>query len=221
MAGFVTLNGNDVVEAAVNLPRQGCWNASLVVDADTAPDVGSSATLVLGSLSLKGTVRKSGVFTDTVQIEMIGGAGGLSKLATPKFYSGIPSGNVIRDILGGAGETLSASVDPSLLTTLFSNWTTIRQPAGSALSNVVKLLGDDLVWRPGSDGTIWIGTDTWQAARIEYDLLDKDDYLDRWLLGIEDPGALQPGVTLDGRKVDYVEVTVTTSKVRARVWLIQ
>lgn len=215
---LVQIAGLDVVSAQVCRPRVGVWHATAMLDSDAPLALGAAATLALGSASLQGTIVRSGAPYGACSVRVVGGAGGLPQLATPKFYRGVQARAVVTDLLAAAGEKLSPTADAAALGVVLTSWTTVAQPTGAALSSLCMSLGDGVAWRVLEDGSVWIGTETWpDAAGLLVDVLDEHPDEGWRLLAMDDP-TLAPGVTLDGRRVDYVEVSVESATVRIKAW---
>jgi hypothetical protein len=218
---FATLNGLPVIEGTIGMPRVGAWHASLSVD--TQDVIAGACTLAIeDGLTLVGNAHRSGVWLDTGELRMVGGAGGLAKPARPAHYRSASLQAVLADILATAGEQLAASSSADVLTLGFPHWTTIAQSCGKMIS---ALLGDgrlagEAAWRVLPDGTIWVGYETWPDAGLA-NVIDYQDLVESpaagWAeLGVEAP-ALRPGTVLDGRRISYVEHRITGATARTRV----
>lgn len=203
------------------MPKIGAWTADVVVDtADTTEfPSGTKVTLatVDGTFSLSGTVRPArvGVWLDSARCRIVGGAGGLTTVVPAKYYQfgtlKIPLG----DVLSAAGESLSSATDGSVQATSLQSWTTVAQRAGLAISALAQAAGDDVSWRVLSDGTVWLGRETWSAApsSYQYTLIDQHPNENRAELG-SDTLALLPGMSLGGQNISHLVHTVEPERVR-------
>jgi hypothetical protein len=220
---LASVNGIDVISATIRMPLIGAWSADAVVD--TAAGVSGPCTLALdGGLTLVGFAARTGVFLDTAYVRITGGgAGGLSKPARVQHYRQTTVRGIVGELMRTSGETLSATADAAVLALQLVAWTQQRQTVRQALSSLVedRRLGGGVSWRVLPDGTIWIGTETWPDAGLtapadyqEIVELPSEGWLD---LGSEVP-RIAPGVSLEGRRVGYVEHVIRET-VRSRAWI--
>jgi len=218
---LATLNGFDVLEARVSLPRVGAWQADVRVD---KPDgIDGAATLIIdGGLTFAGTVARGGAFLEATWLRIGAGADGLRKQARPKFYNATALRIVLSDLLATAGEKLSATADPRTLGARLDGWTTIAQPIGNAVAVLVaRGAPADTAWRMLPDGSFWLGAETWPDSGLtdaNVDTLEERPELGQIMLGTVAP-ALRPGTTLAGRRVSYVDHVITPEAIRTRVLL--
>ncbi len=112
---MLTVNGDNVFGGRMFFPRSGAWHAEVRVD--TKDEVVGSVALDLdaGRLALNGTVRRGGNWQDTGHLRIVGGAGGLGLLATPKHYTSASVRTVLADLLSNAGEKLSPTASTATL----------------------------------------------------------------------------------------------------------
>lgn len=221
---LASVNGIDVVSATIVMPLVGAWTADVVVD--TPAGIAGACTLALdGGLTLVGFAARAGVFLDTSYVRITGGAaGGLAKPARVQHYRGTTVRGIVGELMRASGETLSATADPVVLALQLTAWTQQRQTVRQALSSLIedRRLGAGVSWRVLPDGTIWIGTETWPDAGLtapadyqELVELPSEGWVD---LGSEVP-RIAPGVSLEGRKIGYVEHRVAET-VRTRAWVV-
>lgn len=113
---FATLNGKQASAATVYLPASRVWTADVtVVDASTVTT--GPAVIVLGDLTLKGTIYRGGDFLGSSTFRVIGGAGGWKKNIPAKFYQssfGVKLKPVVTDAANACGETVNVITDSSL-----------------------------------------------------------------------------------------------------------
>ncbi len=214
---FATLAELPVLGGTICLPRAGVWHADLEVDADAAST--GAVTLVAGSMTLRGTAFRTGVFTARAGVRVVGGAASLGKTAPAKAYRGVPVSIVARDIVGDVGEALAASSDASLLTSELPAWVRLQQKASEQLGHLVDHFG--VGWRVLVDGSVWLGTDTWPAGDLGTGALLREWPEQARAEYAVDDFTLLPATTLGGRQVDYVEHSVTPDGLRTRVWYVE
>ena len=212
---LLTANGVPVVRATIIRPRIGVWHADLEVDAADAAGFAGPVELSLydGAIVLSGTARRSGQTRNTVYVRVVGGADGLGGELPARGYQNVPLRIPLADVLSAAGETLSPASDAGVLATSLAFWARGQMSAGKALTALLAAAGAPS-WRILADGTLWVGPETWPAARLQgYDLLREDPHLGRWEIGCDVP-LVEPGQVLDGHRVSSVEIRVTPDKVR-------
>lgn len=208
----------------MHLPSRGPWHARVKLDAATAPS-GRVTLAAAGGLTASGTVAGGGVQLDSAYLRIIGGAGGLGTTIRPAAYRNALSRDPLGAILSAAGESLSSTVDQSILSVLLPVWTLAGERASSALDRLAYAvglaLGQALTWRVLLDGTVWIGAESWPAASLPAgaDVLwfAPDD--GRYELGVQTP-ALVPGVNVRGvGKVLAVDHWIEHDQVRTWAWV--
>lgn len=216
---------NDVAAVRLELhrPRVGPWFAIADLDGVDVPSGAATITIGDGALVLSGTIQpqRSGAFVDRVRVRIVGGAGGLAKTLSPKFYGPGKSGGVaaslpIGELVAAAGEKLSTTADAATLARQLTQWPRLGVAAHQALSTIVDVLG--ATWRTLDDGSIWIGSDTWPASTIDYALID-ECFDDRHVEIATDDPTLRPGVSLDGRNLSYVIYSFEPDRTRVEAWI--
>jgi hypothetical protein len=217
------LNGLPVIRGSIHMPQLGAWTADLVVDTETV--VAGAVTIVLdGGLRLVGFAARSGQFQATGYIRVIGGAGGLTKQARIQHYRNTTVRAVVSDLIRAAGETLSITADASVLGLQLLAWTQVAQPVGAALTSLAsdRRNGGSVAWRVLPDGTIWVGKETWPDAGLkapadyqELVALPSEGWVD---LGFEVP-RIAPGISLEGRRVSFVQHSFDGESVRTKAWV--
>lgn len=117
MAGnFFTFGGVRAVSGSITIPWTGCWAAD-VEFADTTTLPTGAAALVLGNLSLVGTVYRSAAYAGRITARIVGGAGGWRKSVAPHSYSlesGVTIGMVLGDVAALVGETVNVPTNSVL-----------------------------------------------------------------------------------------------------------
>lgn len=216
---LLTVGGFGLVSGTIRLPRVGGWWMDCEVGTDE-PIAGSVVVASDIGLSLKGFVHRGKASNHKQEMRIVGGAGGLGKLVVPKHYTDPSVGTVLSDLLAGAGETLSPTTSPSILGVRLDNWTTVPVPTGKAIADLVSHCPFGTMWRVLPDGTVWLGAETWPTVDSE-EIRDisNDDAAGSVELGMAAP-TLRPGVTLNGRKLDYVEHRIEERTIRTTVWLL-
>jgi hypothetical protein len=208
-------------------PLVGVWTADLVIDQSDLSgfEAGTRVTVVADNgYTLKGTVdaNRTGVFLDAVHVRLVGGAGGLDKASSPRSY--IQPGAFVRDVLNGlcsdAGETLSATTDATFLTQNLMAWSVI---GGNSVKRNLRALMDivapTLSLRILSDGTLWVGSESWPQSSVVYEVMTQDPKDGSYQIGMDSP-FIEPGMNLPGvGNVANVMDTIESGRLRSRVWI--
>jgi hypothetical protein len=216
---LVTAGGVPAFKGTLLFPRVGVWSADL--DLDTREAVAGTITIVSADgASFQGTARGGDPAYGHTRARIVGGAGGLSKQAQPKHYVLPTMRTVLTDLARSAGETLSPTIAPALLSARLSAWTVIAMTVGEALGALVAwALPAGSSWRVLPDGTLWLGQEAWPEAAVkswrELDRRPRERLLE---LALEAP-SLMPGTVLAGDRIDYVEARFSSAGVRATAWL--
>lgn len=220
--GAITVAGKGVTSGTLALPRVGAWVLDATVDARQISDVSGHVTVSLGSgaLELKGTVvPDSRVYAGIAYLRVIGGAGGLAKTATAKYYANPTLRIPLLDLLAGAGESLSSKADANALAVRLQSWTTMAMPTGLVIGALVQSTAQGTAWRVLPDGTVWVGAEQWTQTKASYAVLTERMSEQRIHVALEEP-TLLPGTTLtDGRKVSDVRLSANGGRMEADVWL--
>jgi hypothetical protein len=204
VAALVELGGLAAYKANIRLPLRGAWTATLYLDVESAQLGG--AVLVADGRSFHGTVVEGGSALGGLLVRYIAGAGKVGATVPGAGHRGAPLRIPLTDALTAAGETLSSTASLEALNLVLSQWSRTSGPLGGALEHLVELAGLD-GWRYLPDGTVWVGTELWPEYTGEALELLKE----RPEVGMEVYGLaldLQPGMTLNGRRVVLVEHTV-------------
>lgn len=217
MSAFASVNETPVLSGSIVLPRSGAWTAWLTLDTDTPPTGVVTLTTDGGAVTYRGTVARSGETYGRVEVLLVGGAGRLPVTLAPKRYLSVSARLVWADILTDAGEVSSAASDASLLSRQLVGWTRTRAAAGTAMQVLADAIGG--VWRIGLDGTVRIEaagtTVTTKRGSDERLALCPADASAVYALAALD---LEPGQTLDGRRVSRLVHEITAESIRSKVW---
>jgi hypothetical protein len=192
----------DVTSGYVVVPRTGIWMADL--RANTIVDLPDRLTVTLGGVDMPAAVNKTELISGMTEVRVLGGAGGIGDQARPKHYHRPVVRHVVADLLRDAGEALSPTSDAGILGKELEAWDTIDLPTGAILSALCEVAGKDANWRVLTDGTVWIGAETWPDSGVESRQIQADGPNAAAVIGTDIPGLL-PGTLLDGRRVDTVQ----------------
>jgi len=216
---LLTAGGYAVRGGNILLPRVGVWAADLELDASIDIKGAISIEIAEGP-TLVGTVVAGTMAYGYLCTRIVAGKAGLGKETAPKHYGGGTVRTVLTDLVASAGETLSPTIDPALLSRPLAGWTTLRMPVGEALAALVGTgMPAGTAWRFLPDGTLWIGAETWPDSTLsEWRELDRMPREGRLELGLNSP-ALLPATVLGDDRIDYVEHRIGREGARATAWL--
>lgn len=205
MAG-TTCNGLNVFDLNVKRPAYGRWQARLRVDSKV-PMTGT-ATIETPGLTLVGTIDDtlSGVESNVAELVVVGGAGGMTKDVEPRDYIGATVGLVAAELARDVGETLSTTIDATLLATPIPRWTRLRGNAGAELKTLLDTTLPGKRWRILEDGTLWFGEHAWTdtVTSVKY-AVTASSPSDAVKTVASTEIILTPGTSFEGVKVYEVE----------------
>ncbi len=221
-----SINGLGIKDAVLSMPRVGVWTLDAITQSVVAPITAPQKVAVgFGDLSLVGTTVRGGSWRGSEYIRIMGGLGGLGKDTTPQGFLQVPLSVIVQSVLAAAGETLSPTVTPASLPTLFrptARWMVRREPVSTALTRLAEKAG--ATWRVLPDGTIWIGIDLYRPQSITgATLMDQHPEQGEEYYGVVSP-ALLPGAsllsqaTLTPRPVSRVDYDIDLPACRMTVW---
>lgn len=145
----LSVNGKRAVTATVTLPMFGAWSADIVMADGEILD--GAATLVIGDLTLKGTVVRQGSFAGSLSTRIVAGADGWRKELPSKGYShvvGVKLSTVLGDVASESGESISVASDRSV-------GTFYTRDKGKARDVLSLLIGE--TWWIDNDGVTQTG----------------------------------------------------------------
>lgn len=214
-----TLNGLPVLRGTVTAPLEGRWLADLEVDATEA--LTGRVELRIGGVAWVGTVYRGGLdgTRSTWCGRIVGGAGGLDRPVSARSWQGLqPARGLVNELLTDVGETLSPSSTAESDTNL-PRWTRFDGTAHRALADLARAVG--CRWRVTSEGTVWVGVDTWPELvlpeGVAAELLTTDPRAGTAVYAL--PGAyVAPGATFEGRRVGGVVYRLADAADRVHVW---
>jgi hypothetical protein len=222
----VVTNDVNVIAGTITMPLRGVWWADLIIDQVDGKgfNAGTEVTVKCNDgIELKGTVvpDRTGSYLDAVHVRLLGGKAGMSKTVKPKGF--VQPGAYVRDVLSNindaSGESLDSSVSTSFLQSNLTAWATIEQSAAQALTALLDIVAPADNWRMFGNGKLWIGAETWPTVTPQVDVLSRNPSDGSVELGVNSP-SIEPGCTIDGiGKINRVEHTIESGKIRSRVWL--
>ncbi len=214
----IRVAGFDVQAGTLTMPLVGAWHFEGLVDADAGLEPGEFANIEIeGGATLFGVIRRGGVAFERAEIQVVGGAGGLSREVASAGYRNATARIVATDILTAVGEELSTTSDATVLGASLPFWGRQSMSAGAALDALVDALSAS--WRVLDDGTVWIGVDAYSAIVLPADaevLAECRPIGQRTL--VDETLSMRPGRTLDGVRIAHVVHRISPDGIRTDVY---
>ena len=237
---YVRVNGVEVYEAEVTIPRVGAWHARFTVGPQVGVVPGPVVVSIAdGALQFQGFASRLGNFADYVRMRVEPGRGTLRTASfAGKSYRNVPLSVPLNDLMSASGESLSAQSEPSVLQSFLPAWTTAQQPRGlgAALLSLLRAIppdpsGRQLAWRswtlpvspqgaiargavPVFDGAVWVGYEAWpdspQKENVDYVYEHEDAAAGRMTIAPTELPTLSPGVVFRGRRISAVRHEFTS-----------
>ena len=203
-----------VISGNLELPRTGAWTAEVYFSITDAPDVGTTADLLIAGTSRSGTVINISQDYLQVKARIVAGAGKLDTLLDARDYRGFQAAQIAQDALRDAGEQTGTW---SALDIYCAHWTRSQGPCRESLRRVTRLLGRGEVvsadatslttWRFGDDGVADTVIDTFALNSAAMEHLSSWGQERLVFLGVYD-SSIRPGQSIVAwdavRKLDRV-----------------
>jgi hypothetical protein len=181
----LTINGKRVSIASITFPFYGAWSADVVM-LDNSP-IASAVTMVVGDLTVVGTVVRQASFAGNTSARIVGGAGGWRNALDPKGYShvaGVKLSTVIQDVARSCGETIAVSADR----TLGTHW---ARDNGKGERTLNILLDGE--WWIDSSGVTQTGTRDASAIVTPFTVVERSGSKGQFEIASEAISPWQPG----------------------------
>jgi hypothetical protein len=214
----------DVIQGRIHMPIRGVWWSELKLDTPTPP-TGQITVKAANGLSLVGNIVKGGIFLNSAFVRIYGGNGDLSVLITPASYQNSTVNDPLTAILNTASVTASSTISSAITSTQLLYWTILSKPAANCIEDLAgaagKALHQIINWRVLSDGSVWLGQETWptQSLPTTSDVLSVAPVGPRYDIGCATP-TLMPGVFLTdiNANVFGVDHWLSSSAIRTWAW---
>jgi hypothetical protein len=208
---FCTVNGSPMLEGTINLPRIGVWTADVELPAPESLPTGG-AMITLGTQTFVGTFARTGFDgRGRMRARIVGGAAGLGGTLAPKSYLGVPLRIPLQDVLTDAGERLSSAADQDTLGFQVPAWSRMQAIAGISLAAIAAVTGAS--WRMLSDGSVWVGAETWPKSAMQAAATSFEPEAKRRTVASLAPIVL-PGQVFDGEHVAFVQHLIDARTLR-------
>jgi|SRR6478609_6754785 len=214
-----TLNGLQCASARLTLPLYGAWIADMeIAAAEDAPS--GRCSLVIGDMTLSGTVFRSIEHAGNTRVRVVGGAGKWGKAVAPRGYkspAGLQLAPILQDAARDAGEALGAIPAQSV-----GSWYSRRR---GAASQVFALLPSGTSWWVDDAGVTQVGARSTGTISTPLDVMSCDGFAGVATIAADELSPIRPGRTLShptldsARVIDTVIWHVMSTELRGEVWL--
>jgi len=212
----IAINGARVSACSITMPYYGAWVAD--VDVVGSAEIASPVSLVVGDLTLVGTVVRQAEFTGDRKARIVGGGGGWGNTIPSKGYShviGVKASTIVGDAAREAGESIVLENDR----TLGLLYAREEAPAERALNLVI---GNE--WWIDPVGVTQTKAREATAVVAPFTLISRNGALDSFDIATESIAGWLPGRTFSSPTVPEPQtissVTIEASndgKIRLRV----
>ena len=211
-----TLNNLPVQSITLKIPMWGIWTARVKLAADKVLAAGAVAKVVIGDLTLTGTIRQGGVFQSSAEYIVVGGADGWAGQVTRKNYRTDAGGKlfeVATDLGTDVGERVV--LQPNTDRSVGYAWS---RAAGSA-SAALDALGTR--WWVSAEGITYLGTrgETAIPKTVKWTLESYDPANRLAVIGVNNDTlkAFQPGVRIKSSDIDIVAGSIVATVTDRRI----
>lgn len=221
---MVLVNNISILNVTITLPSTGNWVANLVLDTNDPTGFASGDAVSIvddAGLTFSGSVvpLRTGLFIDTLHVRVAGGKNGVGKATTPRAFQRAFVRDILNSLLADSGETLSSTVDQSLLSEQIGNWNIYSSSVAASLDLLLANIDPNLNWRILPNGELWIGIETFPADTSQFVIMAPCNPIEQmYTLGISNITFPQ-GVNLANiGNVSRIEYQILPSTLRAVVW---
>lgn len=195
---LVTVGGVAAVRGSIAFSLSGTWEAEVVVSDDSTSSVTGSVTLKVGDTELTGYATPGQDLGDLVSVRVVGGAGGFDEPIGPQGYrASTTRRTVLQEALSAGGESLSSTSDSAILD-VAGRWTRVAGTVGGAARALVAYAG--ATWRVLDDGSVWVGTDSWDTVTPEHTVESETPTRSRMVVSL-DGLDVRPGDTFRDQRI--------------------
>lgn len=199
---FASFNGAAVNSAKLCVPYYGIWCADLAFPKPDAVDL--SGPLVIGDLSMQGTIVSGDSFAGSRKVQAIGGKAGWRKSIPSQNYSN-PSGIKLSVVLGDAAANVGEQVRVSNDSVIGVSYVRESAPASRFLRQLAGPL-----WYIDSDGITQVGDRPTKAITTAFSIIKADPSNNSFQIATENYKDWLPGNTFSNVIVPMHRISMTT-----------
>ena len=202
----ITVNGTRAMACSITMPYYGAWVADVEIDGEVP--ITSPVTIVVGDLSLVGTVVRQAPFTSNTKARIVAGGGGWGKTIPKKGYShiiGVKASTILEDAAREAGESIVLDSD-STLGLLYARE---EAPAERCLNLIV---GES--WWVDTKGVTQTKARDTSAVVNPFTLIKRNGALDEYEIATESIVGWLPGRTFSSNTVTEAQ-TISSVTIEA------
>jgi len=200
--------------ATIHELTSGRWFADLEIDTERPP-IGQIKIGFGSGVALYGAIARADVFAGKVRARVVGGVDGLGSTIPARSYRQTTFGVILNDLAADTGESILVSDE--LRASYTQRWHRSQGTGASALRAITAHLG--ATWRHMRNGQLWIGVDTWPELVPDAVELERDDGEGWVIYSPNGPPTIEPGYTIDTRRIDSVVTTLRSGSLVQRVFL--
>jgi hypothetical protein len=215
MTLYASIDGVQILDARIVVPRYGAWFAELALSSEKT--ISGPHTLTVGDIAWKCAAWRGAPYQGRTSLRVIGGSGGWQKRLPARAYrsdAGVKLSSVLNDAARECGESVTVTVDKAIGTFL------VRDVGPAA--RMLNRLADE--WHMDQDGRTVVGPwGTLTPITDKFDLLSFDGRTGKAEIATEALAAFTPGRSftspLGGGKLTIGAATHTISgkKVRTEI----
>jgi hypothetical protein len=220
---MTTLNGIQIHEQSLFWCSGGSWRHDCVLTEGQALSKGDAATIVSGSLTLKGKVKRSNLdAVDRPHVVTVGGLGWHDLVKSPLSFQndgGIKLRSILKILAQAADETIEMPADSVIGEYFEVVAATEHNPITYAdvLTGMVRD-GSLLPWHVDADGVTRFGSRTVSEVTARATITKRNEGIGIWVYSLDDPGQFIPENTIHGRIIDRLHLTEIAGKLTAHVY---
>lgn len=205
MSNFASYSGARIVGGSITIPLYGAWSGDVSLASDGAVDATSS--VVLGNLTLRGTVYRQAAFGGRRDCRLVAGAGGWHKEVNERAYHH-SAGVRLDTVLGDAAREVGERLGPVPGDVIGTDYVRSRGPAARVLH---ALAGR--TWYVDPAGVTQIANWPTKTIRTDLTVISYEGGSGLVVVATEDYAAFMPGTSFSAPNLDE---PVTIGGVRYR-----
>ncbi len=189
MTDFLSFAGERLTTVSSVMPLWGAWVADVVLASGVALP-SAAAPLVVGDLTLVGTVFRGAVFAGARSARVVGGFGGWRKSVSAQDYRGssVMASTVLRDAASSVGEKVAMDAQDT-------NLRRFVREAGVAGRVLRQVAGAS--WWVSNDGITHVGTRPTSTIKKDFTVISWSGRVGKFEIATEALAEWVPGAMFD------------------------